>query len=241
MLSRDVYLAELKLHGNALLAAAALNPSAPVLPCPGWTMDDLVWHMAELHNRWSFIAGHGITTRDAIEFAQRPTANLHAWAADQLSDVIGALANADPNVPVYTWTGTQNVAWATRRMAHETAVHARDAQLALGRYHEIAGDFASDGIDEFLHLFVRFVKVDATPLSGSVHIHCTDVDGEWLIVPGNGTDLVVTREHAKGACAIRGAAQDILAVLWRRVPYASIEVIGDGDVAEQFVARTSLE
>ena len=76
-------------------------------------------------------------------------------------------------------------------------------------------------------------------LSGSVHIHCTDVDGEWLIVPTDTSDVVVTREHAKGDCAIRGSASQLLLGLWRRTPMSSLEVIGSSDVAAQFLNRTA--
>jgi hypothetical protein len=57
--------------------------------------------------------------------------------------------------------------------------------------------------------------------------------------PEGGTE--VTREHAKGDCALRGAAHDLLLVLWRRLPLSAIEVVGDAAVAARFVADPSLE
>ena len=73
-----------------------------------------------------------------------------------------------------------------------------------------------------------------------MHLHCTDVAGEWTI---RETDdgAVVTREHAKGDAAIRGAANDILLVLWRRRSPSTVDVIGDAEVAARFVAYPSLE
>ena len=77
---------------------------------------------------------------------------------------------------------------------------------------------------------------DAAPLDGSVHLHCTDVAGEWLVVDdADGAD-VVTREHAKGDAAVRGPAHDLLLVLWRRQPLDAVEVIGDRAVAERLIA-----
>jgi hypothetical protein len=72
-----------------------------------------------------------------------------------------------------------------------------------------------------------------------VHLHCTDVAGEWL-VRHEDAKLAFTREYAKGSCAIRGAASDLLLVLWRRAPLDAVEVIGDREVAERFVAFTRL-
>ena len=50
----------------------------------------------------------------------------------------------------------------------------------------------------------------------------------------------VTREHAKGDCALRGAASDLLLVLWRRRPMSTIDVVGDADVAARFLAWPAL-
>jgi hypothetical protein len=92
-----------------------------------------------------------------------------------------------------------------------------------------------------LNHFLRWVAPGAAPLGGSVHLHCTDVDGEWLLTAdADGTD-VVTREHAKGDAAMRGPAHDLLLVLWRRQSLDTIDVIGDRAVAERLVARTRLD
>jgi uncharacterized protein (TIGR03083 family) len=124
-------------------------------------------------------------------------------------------------------------------MAHETAVHAWDAHCAAGVESQIPAALASDGIDEFVFVMLDNVREGERALSGSVHLHCTDVDGEWLIVPSSDGALQVTREHAKGACAIRGTAHELLMALWRRVPMSAIEVIGDTAVAQQFLSRAA--
>ena len=157
-----------------------------------------------------------------------------------LNELIRVLSSTDSARSCWTWAGIQDVAWVTRRMAHETAVHAWDARCAAGNATEIDASLASDGIDEFVHVMVMSnLRAEEAPLSGSVHIHCTDVDGEWLIVPTTTTEVVVTREHSKGDCAIRGSASSLLLGLWRRIPMSSLEVIGSADVAAQFLNRTA--
>ena len=157
-----------------------------------------------------------------------------------LDELIRVLSSNDPVRSCWTWAGIQDVAWVIRRMAHETAVHAWDAHCAAGFTAEIDALLASDGIDEFVHVMVKSnMREEEGPLGGSVHIHCTDVDGEWLIVPTGTSDVVVTREHAKGDCAIRGSASSLLLGLWRRIPMSSLEVIGSADVAAQFLNRTA--
>jgi hypothetical protein len=100
---------------------------------------------------------------------------------------------------------------------------------------------ASDGIDEFLTHMISDVVAAASPIEGSVHLHCTDVAGEWTVRPTVAGGLNVIREHAKGDAAIRGTASDLLLVLWRRRDLASVDVIGDIAVATRFVAHTNLD
>jgi hypothetical protein len=124
-------------------------------------------------------------------------------------------------------------------MAQETAVHLWDAEVAAGRPASIEAALASDGIDEFLTHMVRWA-VDGGGLGGSVHLHCTDVAGEWMVRP-DASGLVTTREHAKGDAALRGSAESLLLALWRRQGIDSVEVIGDADLAARFLAITPLD
>ena len=91
-------------------------------------------------------------------------------------------------------------------------------------------------IDALLHEVLR--PVAGAPLGGSVHLHTTDPDttGEWLVVEEDDGSLTVTREHAKGSCALRGGARDVLAVLQQRSPLSVLDVVGDAEVAGRFVA-----
>jgi predicted lipid carrier protein YhbT len=95
---------------------------------------------------------------------------------------------------------------------------------------------ASTSIDHFLHTILNTGEGD---VGGSVHIHCTDVAGEWTIRESD-AGLSVSREHAKGDCAIRGAALDILAVLSRQAPLSTVDVVGDAEVAARFVDASTL-
>ncbi|MEZ5251716.1 MAG: hypothetical protein R2713_21665 [Ilumatobacteraceae bacterium] len=51
----------------------------------------------------------------------------------------------------------------------------------------------------------------------------------------------IERAHAKGDCALRGSASDLLLALWRRRSIDTIDVVGDADVAARFIAYPSLE
>jgi uncharacterized protein (TIGR03083 family) len=214
----------------------------PVPGCPGWSLADLVEHTTRIH-RWA--TAHVVTTTD-----ERPRfpkddvgsgAALLATFAGNGAALIDALRAADLDRTVPTFIGPQPARWWLRRQAHETAVHAWDVGSALGTPSPLDAALAVDGIDELFDVF--FVhRFDAQAFAGTgetMHLHATDVDGEWLVrfAPDG---PVVTREHAKGDVAARGAASDLLLFLWTRVGPAQLETFGDVTVLERYQAVTSL-
>ncbi len=227
----------------ALFAAAceAAGLDATVPPCPGWDVADLLWHLAGVHWFWGTIVAERRTTPKGMAGPDRPADDeLMDLYYDQLGALVEVLRSTDAETPVWSWSGNdKNVAWVIRRMAHETAMHRWDAEAAAGTHAAIDPLMAGDGIDEFLANFLPWSAEGAPPVGGSVHLHCTDTPGEWTVVEG-GEGFVVAREHAKGDCALRGAASDLLLVLWHRLPLSAIEVMGDVGVAERFVAHTRL-
>ena len=103
---------------------------------------------------------------------------------------------------------------------------------------DIDAEMASDGIDEYLTVALPRVLSGegVTVPTTTLHIHCTDVDGEWLIVPSD-DGLVITREHANGDAALRSPAAAIFAGLWGRQGAAGeIDIAGDADVAASWLA-----
>jgi uncharacterized protein (TIGR03083 family) len=241
MLTTTEYLAVLRREGDAFADSIAQALNAPVASCEPWVGTDLLWHMIEVHYSWKFIAHtHLMNPADYVPRLKSADDDLLAEYRTGLNDLIDVLSSLDSARSCWTWAGVQDIAWVIRRMAHETVVHAWDAHVSAGISSDIEAELASDGIDEFVHVMVKSnVREEEGPLRGSVHIHCTDVDGEWLIIPTETSDVVVTREHAKGDCAIRGSASQLLLGLWRRIPMSSLEVIGNADVAAQFLYRTA--
>ena len=241
MLNDAEYLTVLRREGDAFADSIARAMDTSIASCEPWVGADLLWHMIEVHYSWKFIVeSHLMNPDDYVPRSKPADKDLLSEFNAGLNELIRVLSSTDSARSCWTWAGIQDVAWVIRRMAHETAVHAWDARCAAGNATEIDASLASDGIDEFVHVMVMSnLRAEEAPLSGSVHIHCTDVDGEWLIVPTTTTEVVVTREHSKGDCAIRGSASSLLLGLWRRIPMSSLEVIGSADVAAQFLSRTA--
>jgi uncharacterized protein (TIGR03083 family) len=242
-MQRDEHLAALDRDGVAFIEACqGAGLSAAVPSCGAWTVADLLWHVTGVYTFFGTIVGQRLTSIEGIARGERP-ADEHLVGAcrEAHGSLVAALQVTPDDTEVWTFVPDRSVAFVRRRMAHETAVHRWDAERAAGRDWAIDPALASDGIDEFLHLFVHRRSDDAVVVGGSVHVHCGDVAGEWTLRPDPTTDaFTVTREHAKGDCAIRGAASDILLGLWRRLPISALDIVGDADVAARFVAAPRL-
>ncbi len=219
------------------LAADGLD--APVPTCPGWTVADLVRHVAKIH-WWATAA----VTQADLEPVQRrdsppppPDDELVGWAADQTRALTTALRAAGPTSPAWTFAGAGTAGFWARRHAHELSIHRFDVELAVtGAPAPIDAALAVDGIDEYLTVFTARRGVPEGHDGRTLHVHCTDVDGEWL-VRLVGDHAEVTREHAKGDVAARGSASDLIVCLWSRQPLDVLDVFGDRDLLAAFAGH----
>jgi uncharacterized protein (TIGR03083 family) len=229
-------------EGAAFLAAVRSAPrlDEPVPSCPNWSRADLTYHIGGILHFWTSVVRDEVKDPTAVAAPARPDdAGFAAWFDEQLAEANRVLRSSDPAGACWSWSHQHDIAFVIRRTAHELAVHRWDMEGSLGEPAPIDAPLASDGIDEFLEHFLDWRRDGSNELGGTVHIHCTDTAGEWLIVQ-DGDRLTVTREHAKGSCALRGPASDLLLVMWRRLPVSAIDVVGDADVAARFVDWTSL-
>jgi uncharacterized protein (TIGR03083 family) len=236
------YLHALARDGHAFAEVCGdADLGAAVPGCPGWDMADLVWHLGEVHFFWRTIVSDRRDTWEGYEEPARPAdADLLAWYRDGLARTVDVLTAADPAHANWTWSTDHTAGWVIRRMAHETAIHRWDAEQAAGVDGGVEPHLASDGIDEFLMWFADGSREDTPPPGGSVHLHCADVPGEWTVVLNAEGTYDIERAHAKGDCALRGSASDLLLALWRRRPSSSIDVVGDAEVASRFLAYPAL-
>jgi uncharacterized protein (TIGR03083 family) len=227
---------------SAGLAGAAREAGldAPVPTCPGWTVERLVDHTGKVLRFVGKVVETGGPV-DARVLPRPPAGSLVVqWFEEMAAATVAALSDLGPEAELWNWAGQPPVAafWY-RRMAHEMAVHGADAALAAGQAPAIDPPLAADGIDEMLTVLLPAkVGAGATDLDklGSLHVHCTDTAGEWLVAP-SGTGVEVSRVHAKGDAALRGPAADVLLRLYNRGEGG--EVVGEPGVVSAFTGRFS--
>ncbi|MGH3871161.1 MAG: maleylpyruvate isomerase family mycothiol-dependent enzyme [Pseudonocardiaceae bacterium] len=242
---------------SALFAEALLDADVQqrVPTCPDWTLYQLTEHVGQVHRWVTTIIDQRITTpvnpaELSPAVAPEDPGRLADWlraGAGELADVI---REAGPQTPVWTWADDHSVGFWARRMAHETAVHRADVELAVGQEFVLEADLAADAISEWLSLLgtpqaVRF-RPELAELRGDgqiLHLHSTDPGlgeaGEWIVrrTPSGPT---WEHGHAKGTVAVRGAVVHLLLVLFRRVPVEQvpIEVLGDAAVLTHWLEHT---
>jgi uncharacterized protein (TIGR03083 family) len=223
------YLPVITEHAAKLARAARTSDLDATVPaCPEWDVAKLVRHTGTAH-RWS---AEVVRTRELLSHQQvdlelpDDPAALPAWLEASAAQLVGLLGNEDPATPCWTWTDDRRIGFWSRRMAFETVVHAWDGQGVAADAPSFEPDLAADGIDEHLGNLPFLPGEDASGPETTLHVHCTDVAGEWL-VRRDAAGLTVTREHTKADVALQGPASDLfLVVLGRSAPEA-VEVFGD--------------
>ncbi|MCI0687905.1 MAG: maleylpyruvate isomerase family mycothiol-dependent enzyme [Sporichthyaceae bacterium] len=140
-----------------LRAVVPIDQTAPVPSCPGWTVADLTRHVGEvyLHKTAAMREGAEPSPWPPKELAdEEPLALLDRAHAELLDE----FATRKPQDPAGGWySPDQTVGFWIRRMAHETVIHRIDAELGTGQpVAPVPADFAVDGIDELLRVFVAY-------------------------------------------------------------------------------------
>ena len=138
-----------------LREVAARDLTAPVPSCPGWDVAALVDHVAKvyLHKVECMRLGKAPEDWPPDRSDTPPLALLD----ETYQALVAEFAAREPGSHAATWFGPdQSVGFWIRRMAQETVVHRRDAELALGDPTPAAPDLAVDGIAELLDIFLSY-------------------------------------------------------------------------------------
>jgi uncharacterized protein (TIGR03083 family) len=228
---------------SRLREVGASDLTAAVPSCPGWTVADLVRHVAEvyLHKAECMRSNAfpdpwppaGLASEGPIELLDR------AYA--ELTGEFAARADAEPS---RTWhEPDQTVGFWVRRMAQETVIHRLDAELALGvPIAAVPDDLAIDGIDEVLKLFVGYgshawledfqpVLADA---QGRTVIVGVDGGPGWLVrTEKTGVDVSDADPAAAAStpvdATVSGGAAGVLRWLWARESPGVSDAHAEGD------------
>ena len=237
----DAIVNQIEIDGRRLIEVARRDLDAAVPTCGDWRLRDLAGHMGWVHGLvGSYVADRATEPMSRDRMPQVPDDDTAVdFAAASLDRLVGALARTEPDTPVWNWSSRPDAGFYFRRMLHETSVHRWDAENAVGETGPVDGDQGRDGVDEYF----EFVLPNAQKRkrrdlpAGSLHLHRTDGDGEW-IAHADGDDVVFERAHIKGDAAIRGPGGSLFLAMWNRLPLGdgSLSVVGDEATAQAWAA-----
>jgi len=152
---KDFWLSALRSDGAAVRAAIgqAGAITKPVPSCPDWTVGDLARHLGSVYRRTRLNAGSAGVDESwgpVVVPAEAPAADdeqVVSWYAEELAQIEAFLEQLDPDLPTWNWAPQAKAAtfWL-RRMAHETAIHRWDAQLATGLPEPLETKLAGEGV-----------------------------------------------------------------------------------------------
>ncbi|ALG15670.1 hypothetical protein AOZ06_50640 [Kibdelosporangium phytohabitans] len=218
-------------QAEALKAAAvAAGPSAPVPTCPEWTVNDLVRHIATVHN----MACEALKLTPADSRPPAPDLpenwdDLLTWWDGKRTEMVAALGSAGSGVQAWGFVpGTGTFGWWARRQAHETAIHRLDAEHAHSENIPTLlfdPELAADGIDEALVMLSPYrahMKRPEVTVEGTLLVHAADAGRAWMVnaeggavkagpIEDSGTDADAT---------LAGTADAVYRAAWKRPSHA---------------------
>ncbi len=231
----EQYLHALQSQGR-LLADSARQPSlqAAVPSCPGWTVARLLGHVTKVHHWATAILRDG--RPDGFEFPVPADTELFEVYDTGLQAVLDRLRATPDRATVWTYLPAPSgkLFWA-RRMAHETAIHRVDAQLAAGfGVADFDPEFAVDGIDELLA--GSAARFDRSRLPGDRTISLTPLDSNaaWTLTVG--PQLISGRPKAidDADLSVFGLASDLYRWVWNRAGSDDVSLRGDLSLADRW-------
>jgi uncharacterized protein (TIGR03083 family) len=238
-------------------AIAAAPPEAPVLSCPDWTADDLLWHLAWVQSWWATIVRDNVTGPEAKQLEpERPRARpgLLEFYQQASRDLREVLSTVTADTPAWTWSDNHTVGFIRRKQAHEALIHRIDAETTAGNRTSMDPRLSADGVDEVLRVMYSGVPEwgsFAPDESRTLRIQATDTSDSWLITlgrftgvdPDDGTSYdepdfhVADSDSGEPASAlVSGSAADLDCWLWHRPPAAPTLQTGIVDVLADFEA-----
>ena len=213
--------------GQRLIDVGSRDLAAKVPACAEWSNEDLLSHMGVV---WRAIAAQ-VQQRASGPIAREDLPDQSP--AEALAQVVAVLSEADPAMPLWTWGANQTAGFYMRRAHLETAIHRVDAEQAGADPTPVPPADGIDGVDE-LFTEVLAGRERVMP-SGSLHLHQTDGDGEFMLRVVDGA-ISVSREHARGDAAVRASGEELFLCAWGRRTLDGLQIFGDAEVAAQWMA-----
>ncbi|HEU4355236.1 MAG TPA: maleylpyruvate isomerase family mycothiol-dependent enzyme [Actinomycetota bacterium] len=233
------YVEHVRADGRRLGEVATGGLGGDVPSCPGWTVRDLVRHVAQVYEHK--IACTLLQQAPDPWPPEWPERDPIDWFTDAHGRLLEMFDRSEPTTPSATWwPPDQTVGFWARRMAHETAVHRVDAELAAGTPTPIDADLATDGVDEILHLMLAGDWSEDPDDAAAGQRIAVSTGGRSWIVELSREAVTVAEGQAAPDAAVEGAPSDVVLWLWGRAGDDRVGRSGDAEALRVVRARLVL-
>jgi uncharacterized protein (TIGR03083 family) len=234
------YVESVRQDGARLADAARADLSTDIPTCPGWTMRHLVSHVAEVYEHKIACTALG-KTPDPWPPEWPSDRDPAEWLADAHERLLEMFERSEPGTPSATWwPPDQTVGFWARRMAHETAVHRTDAELATGTPTPIDPDLAVDGVDEILRIMLAGDWSDEPDDAATGQRVAIATGGRTWRVELERESVTVAEEGGERDATLEGDPSDVVLWLWGRSPDERVKRTGDDQALRLLRSRLVL-
>jgi len=225
----DGFVEHVRRDGERLASVAEGDLATPVPSCPGWTVRDLVAHVAQVYEHKIECTRLG-RAPDPWPPEWPDTDRPVGWYRDAHARLLGVFEESDATTPSATWwPADQTVGFWARRMAHETAVHRVDAELARGVETPIDAELATDGVDELLRIMLEGDwSDDLDDAATGQRVAIETGRRVWDVVLDRGA-MTVSDGDGPSDARLSGEPSDVLLWLWGRAGDDRITFEGDAE------------
>ena len=215
--------------GERLAVVAEGDLATPVPSCPGWTVRDLVAHIAQVyeHKIECTRLGHAPDPWPP----EWPDADQPVeWYRDAHARLLAMFDQSDATTPSATWwPADQTVGFWARRMAHETAAHRVDAELTRSVETPIDAELATDGVDELLRMMLEGDWSDDADDAATGQRVAIETGGRvWDVVLDRGA-MTVSDGDGSSDARLSGQPSDVVLWLWGRAGDDRVTYEGDAE------------
>jgi uncharacterized protein (TIGR03083 family) len=219
-----------------IVSANERDPTARVPWSERWTVGTVARHVAGTHHVVAEII-RGRPDADFGLFGDLPTPSkgspeFAGWFRSGTALLLEQLATVPDEDECWSWFAPgRHVGWWGRRMAFEAVVHRFDADAAQQQRFSVEPEVAADGVDEYLDVFVAATRATHNaPAGPTVSFECSDRDDRWWLSLSESGGREYARDPRAASVRIRATAQELLLVLWGRIPISGspgVEISGD--------------
>jgi uncharacterized protein (TIGR03083 family) len=225
----DAFVEHVRIDGGLLADAADGNIELDVPTCPGWRVRDLAAHVAQGYEHKIECTRLG-KAPDPWPPEWPGADDPVPWFRDAHERLLAMFDANDAASPSATWwPPDQTVGFWARRMAHETAVHRVDAELARGASTPVDPALATDGVDEILHIMLAGDWSDDADDAATGQRVSIETGGRWWDVILDRGAMTVSDGDDPSDARLSGEPSDVLLWLWGRAGDDRVTYEGDAE------------